>query len=74
MTHLVELGERGAQSDNPAFVRLRASMMLEAIEDLAQTIADRFLPRGERATSEALAAFNDDHGHDHPGASARARA
>lgn len=66
LPHLVELAERGAQPDNPAFVRLRATMMLEAIEDFAQTIAERFLSRGDHTTSEALVAFNDDHRHHHP--------
>lgn len=66
LPHLVELAERGAQPDNAAFVRLRASMLLEAIEDFAQTVAERFLSRRGHTTSEALVAFNHDHRHHHP--------
>ena len=75
LPHLVELAERGAQEDNPPFVRLRAAMLLEAIQDFAQTLAERFLSRPDHTTSEALLAFNDDHRH-HPhdaGVAGRAR-
>lgn len=63
LPHLVELAERGAGSASPDEVRLRAAMLLEAIEDFAQTVADRFLPVSAPTTDETLRAFAHDHRH-----------
>lgn len=67
LPHLVELAERGAQPDDAPFLALRASMLLEAIEDFAQTVSERFLSSPEHTTDQALQAFNHDHRH-HAGA------
>ena len=63
LPHLVELAERGAQPEDAPFVALRASMLLEAIEDFAQTVSERFLSSPEHTTDQALRAFNHDHRH-----------
>lgn len=65
LPHLVELAERGVSAGNPDEVRLRAAMLLEAIEDFAQTVADRFLSSPGPSTDETLRAFAHDHRH-HP--------
>lgn len=63
LPHLVELAERGAAGDSPAPVRLRAAMLLAAIEDFAQTVAERFLSASAASTDATLRAFAHDHRH-----------
>ena len=60
---LRELAEGGARLGNPPSVRLRASMLGQAIDDFARTVENRFLSRPHRSTLEALAAFAHDHLH-----------
>lgn len=63
LPHLVALAERGAGAGNPDEVRLRAAMVLEAIEDFAQTVGERFLPVSGPSTDDTLRAFARDHRH-----------
>jgi len=63
MPDLVELADLGVRPGNPSPIRLRASMLQEAIDDFARTIAERFLSGQDHTTSEALQAFERDHLH-----------
>ena len=61
---LVSLAARGTDPDCPESVRLRASMLEEAIDDFAETVAGRFLAvDGRSTTDETLEAFARDHRH-----------
>lgn len=68
MPDLVELADLGVRPGNPSSIRLRASMLEEAIDDFARTIADRFLAGQDHSTAAALQAFERDHLHGRHGA------
>jgi Ion channel len=59
--YLLTLAERGARDDMPERVRLRARLLLEALDDLAATTGKRFLGVIEGSTPEMLAAYARDH-------------
>jgi len=58
--YLLELGRRGTADEQPEGVRLRARMLLQALDDLARTVAD-FHGRREGTTEERLRAYARDH-------------
>jgi hypothetical protein len=58
---LLELAERGAVEGMPPPVRVRASMLLNAIEDFAATLADLFHGRASPSPAEGLRAYAADH-------------
>jgi hypothetical protein len=62
MPYLQQLSERGCEPDVPAATRLRATMLREAIDDFAATIAARSHGNSSGATSEILRAYARDHG------------
>lgn len=64
MPDLVELADVGVQPGNPSSIRLRASMLQEAIDDFARTVPERFLSGQDHTTTEALRAFGRDHLHE----------
>ena len=66
LPHLAALAARGTSDERPDDVRLRAAMLEEAIDDFAQTLADRFLAAGEGTTTATLHAFAHDHRHRPP--------
>jgi hypothetical protein len=76
LPELVDLADRGVQAVNSNSVRLRASMLEEAIGDFARTVAMRFLSGEDHTTAEVLDAFGRDHLHGQhggvPGADGRA--
>jgi hypothetical protein len=59
--YLMTLAKRGAEEGTPERLRLRALLLLEALDDLAATIGQRFLRVTEDSTSELLAAYARDH-------------
>ena len=61
--YLLELARRGAEQGQPEPVRLRATMLLEALDDLARTSADRFHRVRGASTSDALRGYAHDHLH-----------
>jgi hypothetical protein len=60
MPGLLELARRGADESRPAAVRLRATMLLEAIDDLAHALRP-FHGGGEGSTDDMIAAYRRDH-------------
>ena len=58
--YLLELAERGARDEAPERVRLRATMLLEALGDLATTTSTH-VRQGFDSTNDALAAYANDH-------------
>ena len=61
--YLLELARRGAEQGQPEPVRLRATMLLEALDDLARTSAERFHRFRGASTPETLRAYAQDHLH-----------
>jgi len=59
--YLYSLAKRGCSEGRPARTRLRAQMLLEAIDDLAATIGERFHRGASGSTAELLAAYARDH-------------
>jgi hypothetical protein len=59
--YMLGLGQRGAREDLSGRVRMRAGLLLEAINDLALTSADRFHGENTGSTEAALAAYARDH-------------
>jgi hypothetical protein len=60
MPKLLDLAERGAKEGTPDGVRLRATMLREAIDDFAQTLSGfHGVDKGE--TAEMIAAYKADH-------------
>ena len=59
--YLLELAERGGREDLPGSVRLRATLLREAIDDFAQTTAHRFHGERSESTPELLEAYARDH-------------
>lgn len=59
--YLLELAHRGTGAEQPQRVRLRASLLQEAIEDLAATTSARFHRDRTGTTEEALQAYARDH-------------
>jgi hypothetical protein len=60
MPGLLELARRGAHESQPAAVRLRATMLLEAIDDLAHALRP-FHGGGDGSTDDLIAAYRRDH-------------
>ena len=60
MPALLNLAERGIDDSLPGRVRLRATMLLQAVEDFAETTARGF-HREAGGTEEILDAYRDDH-------------
>ena len=61
MPYMLELAERGAHEEKPFGVRLRATLMREAIDDFARTTADGFHQSRSDATGELLDAYAENH-------------
>jgi Ion channel len=61
MPSLLRLAEAGCNEDVPSPVRLRATMLREAIGDFARTTAERF----HRSAAEDTQQLLDDYAHDH---------
>lgn len=59
--YLLTLADRGCAEEMPGRVRLRARLLLEALEDLAATTAQRFHGVRSGTTAELLAAYARDH-------------
>jgi hypothetical protein len=59
--YLLTLAERGCTEEMPERVRLRARLLLDALEDLAATTAQRFHGFRSGTTAERLAAYARDH-------------
>jgi Ion channel len=59
--YLLTLAERGAREEMPERVRLRAHLLLEALDDLAATAGKRFLGLDGGSTPDMLAAYARDH-------------
>lgn len=59
--HLLELARRGAEPGRPDRVRLRATMLHEAVDDFARTTAERFHRARGKSTKEALRGYARDH-------------
>jgi hypothetical protein len=60
MPGLLDLARRGADESLPAAVRLRATMLLEAIDDLAHALRP-FHGGGDGSTEDLIAAYRRDH-------------
>jgi len=58
---LLEMARRGAREGAPEGMRLRATMLVEALNDLATTAAARFHGHHSESTADALAAYARDH-------------
>jgi hypothetical protein len=58
---LLEFAERGMLESNPEGVRLRATMLVEALDDLGETAAARFHRHHGDTTAQMLAAYARDH-------------
>ena len=61
MPYLLELARRGDQEGMPASLRLRATLLREAIDDFARTTSARFHGLRSDATDELLEAYKRDH-------------
>jgi hypothetical protein len=61
MPYLLELAGRGDREGLPASLRLRATLLREAIDDFARTTAVRFHGHGSDSTLELLEAYARDH-------------
>jgi hypothetical protein len=59
--HLLDLARRGCDEKRPDSVRLRANLLLEVVDDLARTTADRFHRGSVDTIDEALSAYARDH-------------
>src|SRR3954469_1644079 len=73
MPSLLRLAEAGRADDVPAPVRLRATMLRDAIADFARTVATRFHGGAAEGTEELLRDYGRDHLLDGPTADAPAR-
>lgn len=67
LLYLADLAERGGASDRPREVRLGATMLRRALDDLAQVVGSRFLGLSSAPTDKVLAAYARDHFRDAPG-------
>lgn len=63
MRDLVELADRGACSQHPESVRLRAAMLQEAAGDLTSVLVERFALQRRHSGRDPLEAFAHDHHH-----------
>ncbi|HLL86987.1 MAG TPA: potassium channel family protein [Thermoleophilaceae bacterium] len=61
MPYLLELAQRGDQQGSPASLRLRATLLREAIDDFARTTSARFHGHPSDSTEELLEAYARDH-------------
>jgi hypothetical protein len=62
MPGLLELAERGTEESRPAAVRLRATMLHAAIDDLAHALRPFHGTGGDdESTEELIAAYRRDH-------------
>ena len=59
--YLLALARRGTDPDAPENVRLRAELLAKALDDFAQTTANRFPRTRAGSTDEILAAYARDH-------------
>jgi hypothetical protein len=67
MPVLAQIAERGTAPENPDAVRLRAEMLREAVDDLADTVVERFVLHRRQDATDAIGAFAHDHHHDPDG-------
>jgi hypothetical protein len=58
---LLELAQRGAAEGMPPAPRMQASMLLDALEDFAHTVATGFHGRASSSTAESLRDYAADH-------------
>jgi len=63
MPALLDLAARGVDDSLPARVRLRATMLREAIDDFVGTAAEGFHGREDGSTEELLDSYRNDHLH-----------
>ena len=63
MPYLLEFADRGTDEEQAFGVRLRATVLREAIDDFAHTTAARFHGHFSDSTAEILAAYARDHFH-----------
>ncbi len=61
ITYLFELAERGDADGRALGVRLRATLLREAVDDFARTTASRFHGHTSDSTAEVLSAYTRDH-------------
>ena len=59
--YLLELGRRTSTDDKPDRLRLRADLLLRAVQDLARTSAARFHGDTEGSADDLLRAYARDH-------------
>lgn len=59
--YMLELARRGADDDRPSVVRLRARLLLQTIDNLARTAAQRFHRAPGDSTDDRLEAYARDH-------------
>jgi hypothetical protein len=59
--YLLELGRRTATEDAPDRLRLRADLLLRALEDLARTSAERFHGGADGSVDDMLRTYARDH-------------
>ena len=59
---LLEEAERGAGAGMPSRTRLRARLLIDALDDLAKTTSERFHGAQSDSTADLLAAYARDHG------------
>ena len=59
--YLLALARHGTSDDKPEHVRLRARMLLDALEDLGATVSGRFGRHAYETADEALTAYAKDH-------------
>jgi hypothetical protein len=62
LPYIVELAEHGRGPGAPARIRLRATVLQDAVDDFAATISTRFHSTGSEATADSLEAYARDHG------------
>jgi hypothetical protein len=58
---LFRLAKRGSSPDRPPAIRLRAAMLLRAIEDFSDTVSSRFLLRSTSSIEAGLDGYARDH-------------
>jgi Ion channel len=61
LPYLLELAGRGSSDDLPDNVRLRATMLREAVDDFAAMVAKRFHRDDSEDTARLIAAYKRDH-------------
>jgi hypothetical protein len=61
LPRLLEIVKTCSAPDRPTALRFQAAMLDQALEDLLSTIADEFVRKPARDTSEALADYRRDH-------------